>query len=54
MTAYLSINFERGAVFGRFVFYQTGKEWVVQDMDFSVKPETIMPWLALEAGSSAE
>ncbi len=44
---YLCINYEHGAVFARFLLYRTEKDWVVQDMDFSVKPESIMPWLAL-------
>jgi hypothetical protein len=43
---YLAMNFERGAVYGRFLMYQTAKGWVVQDMDFTTKPEMIMPWLA--------
>lgn len=43
---YLSINFEHAAVYGRFLVYRTDKDWVVQNMDFSPKPEAIMPWLA--------
>ena len=50
---YLSINFERGAVYGRFLMYRTDKDWVVQNMDFSERPEAIMPWLAYE-GDRAE
>ena len=46
---YLAINFERGAVYARFVMYNTEKDWVVQNMDFSSKPENIMPWLAFTA-----
>jgi hypothetical protein len=45
---YLSINFERGAVYGRFLVYRTEKDWVVQNMDFNDRPEAIMPWLAFE------
>ena len=45
---YLSINFERGVVYGRFLLYRTEKDWVVQNMDFSERPEAIMPWLAFE------
>jgi len=51
---YLVINFERGAVFARFVFYRTDKNWVVQNMDFNTKPEAIMPWLSFEGGKPAE
>ena len=43
---YLAINFEHGAIFGRFLLYRTNKGWVVQNMDFSAKPEALMPWLA--------
>ncbi len=45
---YLAINYERGAVYARFLLYHTAKDWVVQSMEFNTKPETIMPWLALE------
>jgi len=48
---YLAVNFQRAAVYGRFLVYQTDKGWVVQDMDFSPKPEALMPWLAFEGGS---
>jgi hypothetical protein len=54
MILYLSMNFDRGAVYARFVLYRTAKDWVVQNMDFSTKPEAIMPWLAFEASGSAE
>ena len=45
---YLAINFERGAVYGRFLVYKTAKDWVVQNMDFSERPEAVMPWLAIQ------
>lgn len=51
---YLSINFERGAVFGKFVLYRAGANWVVQDMVFNTRPEFIMPWLATEGNRSTE
>ena len=51
---YLSINFERGVVYGRFLVYRTDKDWVVQNMDFSERPETIMPWLAFEGEKAAD
>ena len=47
---YLSMNFERGAIFARFLLYRADDKWVVQNMDFSSRPEAIMPWLAFEAG----
>jgi len=43
---YVAINFQNAAVYGRFLMYRTDKDWVVQNMDFSPKPEAIMPWLA--------
>src|SRR5580700_5480598 len=43
---YLSINFEQAAVYARFLVYQKDSGWVIQNMDFSPKPEAIMPWLA--------
>ena len=48
---YVAINFDRAAVFGRFMLYLTAKGWVVQNMDFSPKPEAMMPWLAFEGGT---
>jgi len=44
---YLVVNFQRAVVYGRFLLYRTDQDWVVQDMDFSVKPEALIPWLAL-------
>jgi hypothetical protein len=46
---YLSINYERGAVFARFLLYRA-QDWVVQSMDFNYRPEALMPWLAMEQG----
>jgi hypothetical protein len=51
---YLAINFEHAAVYGRFLLYRADKDWVVQNMDFSLKPELIMPWLAFEGVNYAE
>ncbi len=48
---YLSVNFAHAVMFGRFLLYQTDKDWVVQNMDFSPKPEAVMPWLAFEGGT---
>lgn len=49
---YLAMNFEHAVVYARFLLFRTDKDWVVQNMDFSVKPEALMPWLAFEAGSA--
>ena len=51
---YMAIHFERGAVYARFLLYRTSKEWVVQNMDFSTRPEALMPWLAFEGERNAE
>ena len=51
MTVYLAMNYERGAAFASFLVFKAGSNWVVQHMDFSRKPETIMPWLVLSGGN---
>lgn len=51
---YLSIHYERAAVYARFLLYRTEKDWVVQNVDFSVRPEALMPWLAFEGDRNAE
>lgn len=51
---YLVVNFERGAVYGRFLLYRSQGDWVVQNMDFNTRPEALMPWLALEGDRTAE
>ncbi|HTI69134.1 MAG TPA: hypothetical protein VMF06_04175 [Candidatus Limnocylindria bacterium] len=51
---YLSMNFDRAAVYSRFLLYRTDKAWVIQNMDFSPKPEAIMPWLAFSEGNYSE
>jgi hypothetical protein len=51
---YIAINFEHGAVYARFLLYRAEKEWVVQNMDFSPKPEAVMPWLAFGGVSYAD
>jgi hypothetical protein len=50
---YVAIDFQRGVVYGRFLVYRSEKDWVVQNMDFSERPEAIMPWLAF-AGDQAQ
>ena len=46
---YLTMLFERGAVYGRFLLYRAPKDWVAQHVDFYTRPEAIMPWLAMES-----
>lgn len=54
LVLYLSLNFQRGAVYARFLLYHTDKSWVVQDMDFSTRPEAIMPWLSFAGERTLE
>jgi hypothetical protein len=51
---YLAINFERGAVYARFLLYRAADIWVVQNMDFNIKPELIVPWLAFAGSNGTE
>jgi hypothetical protein len=50
---YMEIEFDRAAVYARFLVYRTEKGWVVQSMDFSTRPEALMPWLAIEGDRNA-
>ncbi|MGO9199387.1 MAG: hypothetical protein ACLQM8_02460 [Limisphaerales bacterium] len=50
---YFAMYYERGAVYARFLFYRTEKNWVVQSMDFSTRPEALLPWLAYEGDRNA-
>lgn len=45
---YVAMNFKYGALYMRFWLYHTENDWIVQNFTFSVRPETIMPWLAVE------
>ena len=54
LVLYLSLNFQRGAVYARFLLYHADKSWVVQDMDFSTRPEAIMPWLSFAGERTLE
>jgi hypothetical protein len=47
---YLSINYERAAIYARFLVYRTEQDWVVQNMNFNIRPEALMSWLAMEEG----
>jgi hypothetical protein len=40
---YLAIHYERGPVFGRFLAYRIKDGWLLPDMTFTHKPETIFP-----------
>jgi hypothetical protein len=51
---YLSLNFDRAILYARFLLYRTEQDWVVQNMDFNVKPEAVIPWLAFAGSTPAE
>lgn len=43
----LSMDFERGPVFARFLAYKGEKGWLLVSFDFNTKPEIILPALLL-------
>ena len=43
----LSMDFERGPVFARFLAYKGEKGWLLVSFDFNTKPEVILPSLLL-------
>lgn len=44
----ISMNFEKGPVFARFLAYKTDKDWILVNFDFNTKPEIILPGLLLK------
>jgi hypothetical protein len=40
---YLAIHYERGAVFGRFLAFRIKDGWLLTDILFHAKPETLFP-----------
>jgi hypothetical protein len=40
---YLTINFEKGPLFARFLAYRIRNDWVLPDFSFDTKPEAIFP-----------
>ncbi len=44
---YVSMSFERGVLYGSFLVWKSDENWLVQRMEFNMKPEVIMPWLLL-------
>ena len=51
---YLAMDFKRGAIYARFLIYKAETEWVVQNMNFSTRPEAVMPWLALAGETDSQ
>lgn len=40
---YLSINYEKGPLFARFLAYRIRDGWILPDFSFNIKPEAILP-----------
>lgn len=40
---YLTLNFEKGPLFGKFVVYQSNHRWILTSFDFNTKEEMILP-----------
>jgi hypothetical protein len=40
---YLTINYERGPLFARFLAYRIRNDWVLPEFTFDTKPEAIFP-----------
>ncbi|MEW6681622.1 MAG: hypothetical protein AB1451_01675 [Nitrospirota bacterium] len=40
---YLTINYEKGPLFARFLAYRIRNDWVLPDFTFDTKPEAIFP-----------
>lgn len=43
VVVYLSINYERGPLFARFIAYRLKDSWILPEFSFSTKPEAIFP-----------
>jgi hypothetical protein len=40
---YLTLNFEKGPLFAKFVVYQSNHRWILTSFDFNTKEEMILP-----------
>lgn len=40
---YLTLNFEKGPLFAKFVVYQTNHRWILTSFNFNTKEEMILP-----------
>ncbi len=43
LIVYLSINYERGPLFARFIAYRLKDSWILPEFSFHTKPEAIFP-----------
>ncbi len=37
------LDFDKGPVFGKFIVYRSGENWIVTAFDFNTKPDSILP-----------
>lgn len=47
---FCEMDFERGALFVRFLLYRTDEGWTISGMTYKMSPEEVMPWLLTTAG----
>jgi hypothetical protein len=40
---YLSLNYQKGPLFGKFVFYRTNATWILTSFNFNSKEDQILP-----------
>jgi hypothetical protein len=40
---YVTMNYDAGPLFGRFVFYRTARGWIVTSFDFNLDDSKILP-----------
>jgi hypothetical protein len=43
LIVYLTINYEKGPLFARFLAYRIRNDWVLPDFTFDTKPEAVFP-----------
>ncbi|HLG23005.1 MAG TPA: hypothetical protein VI382_09330 [Candidatus Manganitrophaceae bacterium] len=43
LLVYLSINYEKGPLFARFLVYRAKEGWIIPEISFNTKPELILP-----------
>jgi len=43
LIVYLSINYERGPLFARFIAYRLKDSWILPEFSFHIRPEAVFP-----------
>lgn len=52
---YLTLDYEKGPLFGKFMVYRTDQGWILTSFDFNTEEEKILPyvpWVAAGSGAS--